>query len=98
MSAVGQKRTNRRRPKSTFVRFGPKADKRGRDWIVRYVPISNMDAWSEIGIGARRLILRVPCHTTRHAGPHRAVQWVEVTTLSLIHISEPTRLGMISYA
>jgi len=48
MSAVGQKRTNRRRPKSTFVRFGPKADKRGRDWIVRYVPISNIDAWSEM--------------------------------------------------
>src|SRR5262249_17721125 len=21
----------------------------------------------------------VPCHTTRHAGPHRAVRWVEVT-------------------
>jgi hypothetical protein len=24
--------------------------------------------------------LRVPCHTTRHAGPHRAVRWVEVST------------------
>jgi hypothetical protein len=32
----------------------------------------------EIGIGARRLDLRVPCHTTRHAGPHRAVRWVEL--------------------
>jgi hypothetical protein len=31
-----------------------------------------------IGIGARRLSRRVPCHTTRHAGPHRAVRWVEV--------------------
>jgi hypothetical protein len=34
---------------------------------------------TEIGIGARRLCLRVPCHTTRHAGPHRAVRWVEVS-------------------
>ena len=23
--------------------------------------------------------LHVPCHTTRHAGPHRAVRWVEVS-------------------
>jgi hypothetical protein len=29
MSALGQKRTNHRRPKSTFVRRCPKADKRG---------------------------------------------------------------------
>ena len=29
MSLMGQKRTNLRRPKSTFVRFGPIADKRG---------------------------------------------------------------------
>jgi len=38
MSALGQKRTNHRRPKSAVVRFGPKADKRGNDRIVRYVP------------------------------------------------------------
>jgi hypothetical protein len=35
MSLMGQKWTNHRGPKSTFVRFGPKADKRGRNWIVR---------------------------------------------------------------
>jgi hypothetical protein len=35
MSASGQKRTNHRRLKSTFVRFGPKADKRECGWIVR---------------------------------------------------------------
>jgi hypothetical protein len=35
---MGHKRTNHRGPKSTFVRFGPKADKRGDGWIVRYVP------------------------------------------------------------
>ena len=38
MSLLGQKRTSRREPKSTVVRFGPKADKRGRNWIVRFVP------------------------------------------------------------
>jgi hypothetical protein len=27
----------------------------------------------EIGIGAWRSCPHVPCHTTRHAGPHRAV-------------------------
>jgi len=45
---VGHKRTSRRGPKSNFVCFGPKADKRGCGWIVRYVPISNIDAWSEM--------------------------------------------------
>src|SRR5450756_1639603 len=32
------------------------------------------------------------------ARPHAAGQWLKALTLSLIHISEPTRLGMISYA
>jgi hypothetical protein len=35
MSALGQKQTNHYGLKSTFVCFGPKADKRGRNWIVR---------------------------------------------------------------
>jgi hypothetical protein len=35
MSALGQKRTNRSRPKFDFVRFGPIADNRGRGLIVR---------------------------------------------------------------
>jgi len=48
VSQVGHKRTSRRGPKSNFVCFGPKADKRGCGWIVRYVPISNIDAWSEM--------------------------------------------------
>jgi hypothetical protein len=26
----------------TFVRYGPKADKRGRKWIVRFVPIADI--------------------------------------------------------
>jgi hypothetical protein len=38
MSASGHKRTSRRGPKSTFVRYGPKADKRRRGWVVRFVP------------------------------------------------------------
>jgi hypothetical protein len=37
-SELGQKRTNRRGPKSTVVRFGPKADKSEHNWIVRLVP------------------------------------------------------------
>ena len=36
--AEGQKRTNHHGLKSTFVRFAPIADKRGRYWIVRFVP------------------------------------------------------------
>jgi hypothetical protein len=32
---MGHKRTNYGEPKSTVVRFGPKADKRRRNWIVR---------------------------------------------------------------
>jgi hypothetical protein len=42
MSALGKKRTNRPGLKLTFVRFGPKADKRGRGWIVRFVPIADI--------------------------------------------------------
>jgi hypothetical protein len=42
MSALGHERTNRLAPKSTFVRFGPIADKRGRNWIVRFVPIADI--------------------------------------------------------
>ncbi len=33
---------------------------------------------TEIGIGGPSSRLGLPCHTTRHAGPHRAVRWVEV--------------------
>jgi hypothetical protein len=36
MSQKGQKRTTDPRPKSTVVGFGPKADKLGRGWVVRY--------------------------------------------------------------
>jgi len=48
MSLLGHKRTNHLAPKSILVRFGPKADKNEHNWIVRYVPISNIDAWSEM--------------------------------------------------
>jgi hypothetical protein len=40
MSLLGHKRTKHRWPKSTVVRFGPKADKTERNWIVRFVPIA----------------------------------------------------------
>jgi len=36
---MGHKRTNHCELKSAFVCFGPKADIRGRNWIVRFVPI-----------------------------------------------------------
>jgi hypothetical protein len=39
ISALGQKRTNHRGPKSTFVRFGPIADKRWHNWIVRFLEL-----------------------------------------------------------
>src|SRR5450756_2652018 len=40
-------------------------------------------------------LLRGACHRARI----RATRWLAMTVeLSLIHISEPTRLGMISYA
>jgi hypothetical protein len=35
---LGHKRTTYPRSKSTVVRFGQKADKRKRNWIVRFVP------------------------------------------------------------
>jgi len=35
---MGHKRTNHCELKSAFVCFGPKADIRGRNWIVRFVP------------------------------------------------------------
>ena len=38
MSALGQKRTNLRRLKPTFVRYCPKADNRKHGVIVRFVP------------------------------------------------------------
>jgi hypothetical protein len=38
VSALGQRRTNHRDSKSTFVRFDPKADKRGCGQKVRFVP------------------------------------------------------------
>jgi hypothetical protein len=41
-SALGHKRTNHREPKSTFVRFGPKADKTCGAANVRYVPIADI--------------------------------------------------------
>ena len=40
MSEMGHKRPSHRAPKSTFVRFGPIADKRGCGWIVGFVPIA----------------------------------------------------------
>jgi hypothetical protein len=48
LSLMGHKRTNHRGPKSTFVRFGPKADKRGDGWIVRYVPQATLHVWYEM--------------------------------------------------
>ena len=38
MSALGQKPTNHHRPKSPFVRFGPKADIGRMRWQVRQGP------------------------------------------------------------
>jgi hypothetical protein len=43
MSALGQKRTNLREPKSDFVRFGPIADKLGHGLIVCFVPEAEID-------------------------------------------------------
>ena len=42
MSVFGQKRTNGPGPKSNFVHFCPKADKRCCGCIVRFVPIADM--------------------------------------------------------
>jgi hypothetical protein len=42
MSALGQSRPSNSASQLTFVRFGPKADKRGHNWIVRFVPTADM--------------------------------------------------------
>lgn len=39
--------------------------------------------WAHIGIGGSHSRLR-PCHTTRHAGPHRAVREFEVMTVEVV--------------
>ena len=49
-------------------------------------PAGVRPCWAHIGIGGSHCRLR-PCHTTRHAGPHRAVEVVEVIRLVL----RPTR-------
>jgi DNA-binding GntR family transcriptional regulator len=59
-------RAHLRHKREEVISAGFADDPRGRG-----EPTSH--AWLEIGIGARRLVLRVPCHTTRHADPHRAV-------------------------
>jgi hypothetical protein len=45
MPALGQKPTNGRQSNSTFVCFGPKADKRWRNWIVCQVSRSDVTAF-----------------------------------------------------
>ena len=52
---VSNSGTNRREPKSGFVRFGPIADKRGRGRIVRFVPEADMPKMSSLGAGVRSL-------------------------------------------
>jgi hypothetical protein len=49
MSEKGQKRTNRRGPNSTVVGCCPKADKHGRGWNVRYVPLTSFAASQKSG-------------------------------------------------
>jgi hypothetical protein len=49
MVDMGQKRTSHRGPKSTFVHFGPIADKHGRGWNVRYVPLTSFAASQKSG-------------------------------------------------
>ena len=44
----------------------------------------------EIGIGGRPLSL-LPCHTTRHAGPHRAVREFEVTRVGASLVCRTTQ-------
>jgi hypothetical protein len=42
MSQMGQKRINHHGQKSTVGRFGPKAENRGRGWIVSEVPLPDI--------------------------------------------------------
>jgi len=42
MPQMGQKRTRYHSLKSSLVRLSPKADKRGRNWLVREVPIADI--------------------------------------------------------
>ena len=56
MSALGQKQTNRLEIKSDFVRYRPKADKRGCGWNVCFVPIAghrNKPDWLAIRLARR---------------------------------------------
>jgi hypothetical protein len=51
MSLMGQKQTTNLRPKSTVIRFGPKADKRGRKLIVRFVPKADVGSTAQRAYG-----------------------------------------------
>lgn len=46
--------------------------------------------WAHIGIGGSHSRLH-PCHTTRHAGPHRAVREFEVMTVGVVPGYQSTR-------
>jgi hypothetical protein len=68
---MGQKRTNGLRPKRDFVRYCPKADKRKRGWVVRYVPLADMDGYTIVPqIGANG-ILRNICSGKQIVESHR---------------------------
>src|SRR5450756_2746025 len=57
--------------------------------------------WAVVPLVNLVLFLRVPMPDTvaeEHRTPVRKLLGTSVFLLSLIHISEPTRLGMISYA
>ena len=47
----------------------------------------------EIGIGGSHHRLR-PCHTTRHAGPHRAVREVEVMRAEVRRVDRSMQLSI----
>src|SRR5450759_4719970 len=54
--------------------------------------------WLGSSVECRRVELAIAYAATRSRGRARRSGIYSTTMLSLIHISEPTRLGMISYA
>src|ERR1017187_4306198 len=61
MSQLGHKRTNHRGPKSKFVCYCPKADKRECGRIVRFVPLATKDTANRKTTSQRPLQLGTTC-------------------------------------
>src|SRR5450759_5513747 len=83
----------------TDTLYGLAVDPRNAAAVRRLFELKGRPGTSALSLIAADLAcVRAAGHMTAHAERLAARWWPGPLTLSLIHISEPTRLGMISYA